>query len=91
MCIISMYSVLNILSEYTYVYISKDITSCTFAACFENCRKSSVYPKVIRQFMMQPLHSLSGDNDLLRLHLRWRETRLNAPKKSQIFVIGCEY
>ena len=30
MCFISMYSVLNKLSEYTYFYISKNITSYTF-------------------------------------------------------------
>ena len=29
-----MYSVLNTLSEYTYFYISKNITSSTFVACF---------------------------------------------------------
>ena len=33
---ISMYSVLNILPEYTYFYISKNITSYTFVACFQN-------------------------------------------------------
>ena len=31
---ISMYSLLNILSEYTYFYISKNIASYTFVACF---------------------------------------------------------
>ena len=31
---ISMYSVLNTLSEYTYFYLSKDITSYTFVAWF---------------------------------------------------------
>ena len=31
---ISMYGVLNTLSEYTYFYILKNITSYTFAACF---------------------------------------------------------
>ena len=30
LCFISMYSVLNTLSEYTYFYISKNITSYTF-------------------------------------------------------------
>ena len=30
MCFILMYSVLNILSQYTYFYISKNITSYTF-------------------------------------------------------------
>ena len=30
MCFISMYSVLNTLSEYTYFYISKNITSYTY-------------------------------------------------------------
>ena len=33
-CFISMYSVLNTLSEYTYFYISKNITLYTFVACF---------------------------------------------------------
>ena len=32
---ISMYSALNILSEYTYFYISKNITSYTFLLAFE--------------------------------------------------------
>ena len=31
-----MYSVLDTLSEYTYFYLSKNITSYTFVACFEN-------------------------------------------------------
>ena len=31
-----MCSVLNTLSEYTYFYISKNITSYTFVACFQN-------------------------------------------------------
>ena len=34
LCFISMYSVLNTFSEYTYFNISKNITSYTFAACF---------------------------------------------------------
>ena len=34
LCFISMYSVFNTLSEYTYFYISKNITSYTFVACF---------------------------------------------------------
>ena len=34
-CFISMYSVLIALSEYTYFYISKKITSYTFAVCFK--------------------------------------------------------
>ena len=33
---ISIYSVLNALSEHTYFYISKNITSYTFVACFES-------------------------------------------------------
>ena len=35
MCFISMYSVLNTFSEYTYFYISKIITSYTFWLVFE--------------------------------------------------------
>ena len=35
MCFISMYSVLNTLSEYTYFYISKDITLYTFLLVFK--------------------------------------------------------
>ena len=34
LCFISMDCVLNTLSECTYFYISKNITSYTFAACF---------------------------------------------------------
>ena len=34
LCFISMYSVLNALSEYTYFYISNYITLYTFTACF---------------------------------------------------------
>ena len=34
LCFVSMYSVLNILSEYLYSYLSKNITSYTLAACF---------------------------------------------------------
>ena len=34
LCFISMYSVLNTLSEYTYFYMLKNVTSYTFAACF---------------------------------------------------------
>ena len=34
-CFISMYSVLIALSEYTYFYILKKITSYTFAVCFK--------------------------------------------------------
>ena len=45
--IISMYSILNTLLEYTYFYISKNITSYTFVACFQKLRKPSVYPSVI--------------------------------------------
>ena len=44
MCFILMYCVLNTLSEYTYFYISKNITSYTFVACFQNLQKCSVYP-----------------------------------------------
>ena len=33
-CFISMYSVLNTLLENKYFYISKNITSYTFVACF---------------------------------------------------------
>ena len=56
LCPISMYSVLNKLSEYIYFYISKNITlytfvAClsknitlyTFVACFLNPRQPSVY------------------------------------------------
>ena len=50
-----MYSVLNTLSEYTYFYISKNITSYTFVACFKNRRKPSVYLKI-------SLESVSSDN-----------------------------
>ena len=39
-----MYSVLDTLAEYTYFYVSKYITSYTFAACFQNRRKPLVYP-----------------------------------------------
>ena len=35
---------LNILSEYTYFYVSKNITSYTFDTCFQNHLKLSVYP-----------------------------------------------
>ena len=35
MCFISVYSVLNTLSEYTYFYISKNITSYTFLLVFK--------------------------------------------------------
>ena len=35
LCFISMYSVLNTLSEYTYFYISKNITSYTFLLVFK--------------------------------------------------------
>ena len=35
LCFISMYSVLNTLSEYTYFYISKNITSYTFLLIFK--------------------------------------------------------
>ena len=43
---ISIYSVLNELSEYIYIllYTSKNITSYTFVGCFQSCRKPSVYP-----------------------------------------------
>ena len=34
LCFISMYNVLNTLSQYTYFYISNNITSYTFVACF---------------------------------------------------------
>ena len=34
LCFISIHIVLNTLSEYVYFYISKDITSYTFVACF---------------------------------------------------------
>ena len=34
LCFITMESVLNALSEYTYFYILKNITSFTFVACF---------------------------------------------------------
>ena len=33
-CFILMHSVLNTLLEYTYFYISENITSYTFVACF---------------------------------------------------------
>ena len=36
--------VLNTLSEYTYYYISKNITLYTFFACFQNRRKPSLCP-----------------------------------------------
>ena len=39
-----MYSVLDTLSEYTYFYVSTNVTSYTFAACFQNRRKPLVYP-----------------------------------------------
>ena len=40
----SMYNVLNKLSEFIYFCISKNITWYTFAACFSNRQKPSVYP-----------------------------------------------
>ena len=43
-----MYSVLNTLSEYTYFYISEDITSYTYVACFLKLSKAlSVSLKVV--------------------------------------------
>ena len=42
-CFISMYSILNTLSEYICFCISKNIISHTFVACFQNCRKPKVY------------------------------------------------
>ena len=52
MCFISMYTVLNTLSEYTYFYISKSITSYTFVACFYDLWKPSVLDvyHVIKRF-----------------------------------------
>ena len=44
LCFISMYSTLNTLSEHSYFYKSKNITSYTSAACSQNRRKSSIYP-----------------------------------------------
>ena len=41
---ISMYRGSNKLSEYVYFYMSQDITWCTFAACFPNRLKLSLYP-----------------------------------------------
>ena len=41
--LISMYRVLNKLSEYISFYISKNIASYTFVACFKNRRIPSVY------------------------------------------------
>ena len=38
-----MNSVFNKLLEYTYFYISKDITAYTFIAFFKNRRKPSVH------------------------------------------------
>ena len=46
LCFISMYSVLNTLSEYTYLYILKTITSYAFVAYFQNRRKPSVCPEM---------------------------------------------
>ena len=39
-----MYIGLNTLSEYTYLYILKNITSYAFFACFQNRQKPLVYP-----------------------------------------------
>ena len=36
LCFISMYGVLNTLSEYIHFYIWRNITSYTFVACFQN-------------------------------------------------------
>ena len=44
LCFISMDSVLNTISKYTYFYIAKNITLYTFPVCFENCQKPSGYP-----------------------------------------------
>ena len=39
-----MYKVLNTLSEYTYFYISKNITSYTFLVVFKIVESLQVYP-----------------------------------------------
>ena len=40
---LATFILLNKLSEYVYFYISENITSYTFVACFQNHRKPSVY------------------------------------------------
>ena len=65
---ILIYSVLNTISEYTYFYISKNITSYNLF-CFENRRKPSVY--LLRK-MLENL-SLISCIMLRKLRLRWKK------------------
>ena len=53
LCLISMYIVLNTLSEYTYFYISKNITLFTFVALFLKSLKafSVSLMKLFRAFL----------------------------------------
>ena len=44
LCFVSMYTVLNALSEYKHFYISKNIISYTIFLVVKICRKPSVYP-----------------------------------------------
>ena len=47
LCFISMYSVLNTLSEYTYFYISKAITSYTLFTCFKTVENVQCIPNML--------------------------------------------
>ena len=50
---------------------------------------SGIFLKIPRQLVRQLVHSLSGDNNLVPLHLWWRQILLKSEKVSKCFVQNC--
>ena len=72
MCFISMYSVLNVLSEYTYFYISKSITPYTFLLVFKIVERLQCILKLKGFFLSEDIWIsvltilVMFENDLIR-------------------------
>ena len=72
MCFISMYSVLNVLSEYTYFYISKSITPYTFLLVFKIVERLQCILKFKGSFLSEDIwisvltFLVMFENDLIR-------------------------
>ena len=59
LCFISMYSALNALLEYTYFYLSKNITSCTFVHALLVFKIVESLQCILKKQRLNPIKSLS--------------------------------
>ena len=74
MCFISMYSVLNTLSEYTYFYISKDITLYTFLLVFKIMESLQCILKEINRLISKGMSNIYLK---VTIEKKWRTQRFD--------------